>query len=418
MAGSVVAVDVRMAAALAQGVGDVAEFCRAQGISRQSYYKWKKRFETEGLEGLRDRSRRPKTVPGATPAEVEDAIVRARKELADAGEFNGPFSIAARLEAEGICPVPSRATIARILSRRGQVRPQPRKRPRSSYRRFQASRPNEMWQSDWTQWQLGDGRPVAIAGTLDDHARLLVGIGAGSGDGTSELVWSVMAEAIGAYGVPMSSLTDNGLCYTTARRPGHKPAAFQANLAALGCQSIASTPYHPQTCGKIERFWQTLKKWLRARETSRGPYRTLAELNRDLAVFAEHYNTARPHGAHHGRTPAAVYAASVKARPAQRPLPATTQLYRTHVSTGGTVTVSSPSDAVHAQTYVYIGSRYKQQPVTVLQDGIRVTIFTGTTLIRALDLDPTKTYQPLGRTTKHRTRHPTRPETHSLSAMS
>ncbi|HEY3716688.1 MAG TPA: leucine zipper domain-containing protein, partial [Jatrophihabitantaceae bacterium] len=93
MAGSVVAVDVRMAAALAQGVGDVAEFCRGQGISRQSYYKWKKRFETEGLEGLRDRSRRPKTVPGAIPAEVEDAIVRARKELADAGEFNGPFSI-------------------------------------------------------------------------------------------------------------------------------------------------------------------------------------------------------------------------------------------------------------------------------------------------------------------------------------
>jgi transposase InsO family protein len=339
-------------------------------------------------------------VPGATPAEVEDAIVRARKELADAGEFNGPFSIAVRLQAAGISPVPSRATIARILSRRGQVRPQPRKRPRSSYRRFQASRPNEMWQSDWTQWQLGDGRPVAIAGTLDDHARLLVGIGAGSGDGNGELVWSVMAEAIGAYGVPMSSLTDNGLCYTTARRPGHKPAAFQANLAALGCHSIASTPYHPQTCGKIERFWQTLKKWLRARETSRGPYRALAELNRDLAVFAEHYNTARPHGAHHGRTPAAVYAASVKARPAQRPLPATTQLYRTHVSTGGTVTVSSPPDAVRAQTYVYIGSRYKQLPVTVLQDGTRVTIFTGTTLIRALDLDPTKTYQPLGRTSK------------------
>lgn len=398
MAGMVVGMDVRMAAALAQGVDDVAAFCRAQGISRQSYYKWKKRFETEGLDGLKDRSRRPNVVVNATPGEVEDAIVRARKELADDGEFNGPFSIADRLAAEGVTPVPSRATIARILARRGQVRPQPRKRPRSSYRRFQAGRPNEMWQSDWTEWRLADGKPVAIAGTMDDHSRLLAGIGAGSGDGTSELVWSVMAAAIGAYGVPMSSLTDNGLCYTTQRRPDHKPAAFQANLAALGCQSIASTPYHPQTCGKIERFWQTLKKWLRAREATRGQYRTLTALNADLAVFAEHYNTRRPHRAHHGKTPAAVFAATVKARPAERPLPAATQIYRTHISTGGTVTVARPTG--RGQLNVHVGARYKQLPVTVLQDGVRVAIYSGNKLIRALDVDPTKTYQPLGHTNK------------------
>src|SRR3954470_19603314 len=163
MAWKVTAMDVRMAAALATGVDDGAAFCRAQRISRQTYYKWKKRFETEGLDGLRDRSRRPGSVPIATPAEIEDAIVRARKELADAGEFNGPFSIADRLAAQGMSPVPSRATIARILTRRGQVRPQPRKRPRSAYRRFQAGRPNEMWQSDWTEWHLSDARPVAIA---------------------------------------------------------------------------------------------------------------------------------------------------------------------------------------------------------------------------------------------------------------
>jgi transposase InsO family protein len=402
MAGTVVGMDVRMAAALAQGVDDVAVFCRAQGISRQSYYKWKRRFEVEGLDGLRDRSRRPNTVPNATPCEVEDAIVRARKELADGGEFNGPFSIADRLAAQGVSPLPSRATIARILARRGQVRAQPRKRPRSSYRRFQAGRPNEMWQSDWTEWHLAEGvtgrRPVAIAATLDDHSRLLVGIGAGTGDGTGELVWAVMTAAIGAHGVPMSSLTDNGLCYTTARRSGMGPTAFQANLTALGCQSIASSPYHPQTCGKIERFWQTLKKWLRARENTRGAYRTLAALNRDLAVFAEHYNTRRPHRALGGRTPATVFAATVKARPAARPLPASTQLYRTHVGTGGTVTVSRPGAA--SQLRVHVGGRYKQLPVSVLQDGIRVAIFSGTTLIRALDLDLTKTYQPLGRAAK------------------
>ena len=399
MARKVTAMGVRMAAALAQGVDDVAAFCRAQGISRQTYYKWHKRFEREGLDGLRDRTRRPNAIPLATPVQVEDAIVRARKELADAGEFNGPFSIADRLAAQGVTPVPSRATIARILARRGQVRPQPRKRPRSSYRRFQAGRPNEMWQSDWTEWRLidadGTRRPVAIAGTLDDHSRFLVGIAAGSGDGNGELVWAVMTAAISAHGVPMSSLTDNGLCYSNRHRADHRPARFEANLAALGCQSIASTPYHPQTCGKIERFWQTLKKWLRAREANHGPYRSLAALNRDLDLFAEHYNTRRPHRALHGRTPATAYAATVKARPVDRPLPSHVQTYRSQVSTGGTISVSGPPGAVANQLRVHLGARYKQLPVTVLQDGIRVAVFSGNELIRALDLDPTKLYQRL-----------------------
>ena len=395
MAGSVVAMDVRMAAALAQGVDDVAAFCRAQSISRQTYYKWKKRFELEGLDGLRDRSCRPGAVPITTPVEIEDAIVRARKELADAGEFNGPFSIADRLAVQGVSPAPSRATIARILSRRGLVRPQPRKRPRSSYRRFEAGRPNEMWQSDWTEWHLidrdGARRPVAIAGTLDDHSRFLVGLRAGSGDGNGELVWAVMSAAISAHGVPMSSLTDNGTCYSTKHRADHRPARFEANLAALGCQSIASTPYHPQTCGKIERFWQTLKKWLRAR----GPHRSLADLNRDLTDFAEYYNTRRAHRALGGRTPATAYNATIKARPADRPLPSTVQTYRSRVSTGGTISVSAPPGAVAKQLRVHLGGRYKQLPVTVLQDGTRVAVFSGNELIRALDVDPTKIYQPL-----------------------
>ena len=205
-----------------------------------------------------------------------------------------------------------------------------------------------------------------------------------------------MLAAISGYGIPMASLTDNGLCYSTKHRgDGWKPAAFETNLAALGCHSIASTPHHPQTCGKIERFWQTLKKWLRARETSNGPYRTLADLNRDLAEFAEHYNTRRPHRALGGRTPAAAFAATIKARPIGRPLASTVQTYRTHTSTAGTVTVSAPPGAVANQLRVPIGARYQQLPVTVLQDGDHVAIFTGHTLIRFLQLDPTTVYQPL-----------------------
>src|SRR5579875_2117288 len=320
MAKKVAPMDVRMASACAGAVGDVSAFCRAQGISRKTFYKWRARFAEQGVAGLQERSRRPLRVANVTSAAVEDEVVAVRKQLAEAGADNGPDSIRLELIGRGVL-APSRATIARILSRRGQVVAAPRKRPRCSRRRFVYARPNECWQSDWTGWQLADGAPAAIAGTLDDHSRLLVGIGAGPGDGDAALVWSVMLAAIGGYGVPQRSLTDNGLCYSSARR-GHAPVAFETNLRALGCQPITSSPYHPQTCGKIERFWQTLKKWLRAYETRHGPAGDIDELNHRLAIFTGYYNTARPHRALHGRTPAHAFAATAAARPADRPLPA------------------------------------------------------------------------------------------------
>jgi transposase InsO family protein len=383
MARKVTAMDVRMASVLPGAVGDVSRFCREQQISRQTYYKWRARYVEEGIDGLQDRSRRPATSPLATPIELEELIVRLRKQLADDGEFNGPETIRERLAATGMAGLPSRATIARILTRRGLVKPQPRKRPRSSYHRFVAARPNEMWQSDWTGWQLANGRPVAIAATIDDHSRLLVGLGACSGDATAELVWSVMSAAIGRYGIPMSSLSDNGMVYNNVHRVGRGPAALEINLRALGCQPIASTPYHPQTCGKIERLWQTLKKWLHAH----GPYRTLDALTTELAAFAEHYNTARPHRALNGRTPAAVFAATTHARPAARPLPARTTVHRTHANTAGVVTAG--------RYFIPIGATFAERPITAIKDGDHIAIFSGTRLIRELDADPTRRYQRL-----------------------
>ena len=157
MGGKVTAVDVRMAAALAGGVPNVAEFCRVQGISRETFYKWRRRFAAEGLAGLEERSRRPLRSPGATPAAVEELVVRLRGELAAEGLDCGPQSICWRLTAELGAAAPSRATVARVLTRRGLVTRQPRKRPRASLHRFAAARVNEMWQSDWTAWTLADG---------------------------------------------------------------------------------------------------------------------------------------------------------------------------------------------------------------------------------------------------------------------
>ena len=113
---------------------------------------------------------------------------------------------------------------------------------------------------------------AAIAGTLDDHSRYLPALRAASGQGTAELVWSVMLAGITECGIPSMSLTDNGMVYTG--RLHAFEAAFETNLRALGTHTINSTPSHPQTCGKIERFWQTLKKWLRARPAPADRRRT------------------------------------------------------------------------------------------------------------------------------------------------
>ena len=285
MAQKVTAMDLRAATAMAGQIPNVAAFCREQGISRETFYKWRRRFEAGGIDGLAEKSRRPTSAPGQTPAAVEEVVLRRRKELADGGADCGPQSIqwtfqrGTELTAEQI---PSRTTIWRILKRYGMIVEQPRKRPKSSLRRFVYARPNECWQSDWTSWHLPDGTKVAIAGTLDDHSRYLPGLQAHVGDGTAELTWATMTSAIGECGIPAMSLTDNGYVYTGRRH--NFVAAFEANLRALGVKTINSSPYHPQTCGKIERFWQTLKRFLDARNIRRRPSRNSTSCSMSFAT--------------------------------------------------------------------------------------------------------------------------------------
>ena len=281
MAQKVTAMDIRMAAALAGQVDNVAEFCRREQISRQTFYKYRARFHDEGIDGLKDRSRRPVSSPGQTAAEVEELVLRRRKQLLEQGLDHGPQSIQWSLQREGHTGLPSSVTIWRILTRHGVITPQPQKRPKSATKRFTFDRPNECWQSDWTEWSLAGGSPVAIAGTLDDHSRYLCGLHAAAGYGTAELVWEVMVAAIAECGIPSMSLTDNGTVYT-GRLRGYE-STFEVNLRALGTRTINSTPYHPQTCGKIERSWQTLKKWLRARPApATVEARDLADVKEEL----------------------------------------------------------------------------------------------------------------------------------------
>jgi transposase InsO family protein len=393
MAQKVTAMDIRMAAALAGQIENVAQFCRDNQISRETFYKYRRRFREDGIEGLQELSRRPRTSPGQTPVEIEELIVLRRKQLIEQGRDHGAQSIVWSLQRDGVA-VPSVSTVWHILTRRGAITSQPQKRPTSATKRFCFDRPNECWQSDWTEWALSDGTGVGIAGSLDDHSRYLVGLRACAGDADAGLVWEVILAGIDECGVPSMSLSDNGIVYT-GRFHAHE-SAFETNLRALGVRTINSAPFHPQTCGKIERFWQTMKKWLKARE----PAATLDELNALLEQFRSFYNHQRPHRAHRGATPAEVFGATAKARPAQRPVPAPIVVSR-H-------TVGETSGYIFVAPYkVNVGLRWAGHDCDVIRDGEHITILSGTTLIRSFTADPTRRYQRGDKSARtYRTREP------------
>jgi hypothetical protein len=188
------------------------------------------------------------------------------------------------------------------------ITPEPKKRPKSSYVRFEAAQPNETWQSDFTHWRLANGKDVEILDWLDDHSRLLLSITAHERV-TGDIVVESFSHNINEYGPPQSTLTDNGVVFTARFTKGRN--AFEYMLALLGIVQKNGKPYHPQTQGKIERFHQTLKKWLAKQE----PAHTLEELQEQLDTFQQIYNTKRPHRAHQGKTPSEVYDAGIKAEP-------------------------------------------------------------------------------------------------------
>lgn len=287
-----------------QSHGSVA---RQYGISTVWVGKLVARWRAGGWDAVEKKSTRPRSNPNATRDDTVARIVALRQELTATGLDAGPVTIAAHLEREG-WSVPSAATIWRILNRAGLVTPEPRKRPKRSYLRFEADLPNECWQSDFTHWPLADGTDVEILTWLDDHSRYALSCTAHA-PVTGDIVVDAFRAAVDVHGIPASTLTDNGLVFTT--RFLHGPNGFERELVILGIEQKNGRPNHPQTQGKVERFQQTLKKWLRAQP----PAQTLRELQAQLDEFTDIYNHRRPHRSLAKRTPAEVYAARAKATP-------------------------------------------------------------------------------------------------------
>jgi transposase InsO family protein len=374
----------------------VAEVAETYGVSRSWLYELLARHRDEGEAAFEPRSRAPHTSPGATPPATVDLVLRLRKQLLEDGHDAGAETIAWHL-AQHHAVTLSRATIHRILTRHGAVIPEPKKKPKSSYIRFQAAMPNECWQSDFTHYPLTDTetfpKGIEIISWLDDCTRYALHASAHRAI-TTPIVTATFRKAAGQHGIPASTLTDNGMVYTVrlagiGRRGGRN--GFEQQLRDWHVAQKNSRPNHPTTCGKVERFQQTMKKWLRAQPDQPA---TIAELQALLDLFIDEYNHRRPHRSlPHRATPAGLYDTMPKALPGpSRDTETHDRIRHDRVDKSGTVTLR-----VHGQLrHIGVGRTHKGTHVILLIQDLEVRIVNAITgeLLRELTINPDKDYQP------------------------
>ena len=377
-----------------------SETARTYGVSQGWISRLLARYEDEGEAAFEPRSRAPKNSPGATSDASVHLVLELRKKLSDAGLDAGADTIGWHLHHRHQVTL-SRATINRILVRAGQVAPDPSKRPKSSYIRFEAEQPNETWQSDFTHYRLTrpDATPgvdVEIITWLDDHSRMALHISAHARI-TAPIVLTTFTQAADLHGYPASTLTDNGMVYTV-RLAGHGRQggknSFEAELSRRHIVQKNSRPNHPTTCGKAERFQQTMKKWLRAQPIQPS---TLADLQVLLNQFRDEYNHRRPHRSlPHRATPASAYNARPKATPGtERDNDTHDRVRHDKISKAGTVTLRVAGQLRH----IGIGRTYAGTYVILLVQDLDVRVVHAATgeLLRELTIDPRRDYQPTGR---------------------
>ena len=366
-----------------------AEVAAAYGVSRSWVYELLARYRAEGEAASEPRSRRPKTSPRAIPAGTAALIVSLRKELAGRGLDAGPDTICWHLDHHHQIRV-SAATASRYLARAGLVAPEPAKRPKSSYIRFAAELPNERWQADFTHYPLADDTGTEILSWLDDHSRYALRVTAHRRV-TGPIVVTEFRAAAAQHGIPASTLTDNGMVFTT-RLAGGKGGrnGFEHELRRLGITQKNGKPSHPQTQGKVERFQQTLKKWLRGQAAQPA---TMAGLQALLDAFTSYYNQQRPHRSlQHRATPATAYATRPKATPGNRDTDTHDRIRRDRIDDAGTVTLRA-SGRLH---HIGIGRTHARTRVLMLIQDLHIRVIDATTgeLLRELTLNPDRDYQP------------------------
>jgi transposase InsO family protein len=367
-----------------------AEVARDYGVSESWVSRLLARYRTEGEAAFEPRSRRPHTRPQATPSPTVELILKLRLQLAADGLDAGADTIGWHLQHHHRLTV-SRATIYRIIRGADLIAPEPKKRPKSSYIRFQAEQPNETWQADFTHWALADGTDTEILTWLDDHARYALSVTAHQ-PVTGDIVVTTFKAATSEYGIPFSTLTDNGMVFTTRFAHGGNTSlnALEKLLARLKVRQKNSRPNHPTTCGKVERFQQTMKRWLAAQPRAA----TLAELQHQLDTFVELYNTRRPHRSLPNRaTPAVAYQTRPKAIP-NGTTPDSEFRVRHDKVNAGSVTLRVDGQLHH----IGLGQPLNGTPVVMLIHGYDIRVIHAATgeVIRRLTINPEHRYHGTG----------------------
>jgi transposase InsO family protein len=374
----------------------VAEIMATYGVSRSWLYELLARYRDEGETAFEPKSRRPHTSPGATDPATVELVLRLRKQLLEAGHDAGADTLLWHLEQHHQVKL-SRATVHRILTRHGAVTPEPKKRPKSSYTRFEAAMPNETWQSDFTHYPLTDTntypKGVEIISWLDDCTRYALHVSAHRAI-TTPIVKATFRETAAQHGIPASTLTDNGMVYTVrlaglGRQGGRN--GFEQQLHDWHVVQKNSRPNHPTTCGKVERFQQTMKNWLRAQPDQPA---TPAELQVLLDRFRIEYNQHRPHRSlPHRATPATLYDTMPKALPGpSRDADTHDRIRHDRVDKSGTVTLR-----VHGKLrHIGVGRTHAGTHVILLVQDLEARVVNAITgeLLRELTIDPNKDYQP------------------------
>jgi transposase InsO family protein len=366
----------------------VREVCQRHGISPDTFYAWKRAYDAEGLAGLIPASRRPRTSPGQVTDPVTDQILRLRKEHgwgprkirdALAREFTNTHTdadtdtdIGADIGAGGARPVPAISTIQQVLARHGVGPLRPRRAARREEgTRFTRAASNELWQIDGTQRHLADGTPYWAVDLIDDHSRycphLMVGPAL-----TGQLAWTTLRAAVATCGLPAQLLSDNGLCFTG--RLHAMIVSFERQVIQAGIRFAHSRPYHPQTCGKVERLHATVDHYLLHHHQ---PPRTLTEAQTQHDAFREHYNTVRPHQALNGATPADRY------RPGTGQLLPVIDLEPADHNPPGSLhrRVGANGLFTYAGRQFPLGTRWSATTIGLQRDGARLHVFYGQSLI-------------------------------------
>jgi transposase InsO family protein len=281
------------------GGSPITEVALRYGTTRQSLDAWRRRFTSEGMTGLADRSRRPHTSPTKV-SEVEALICRLRREHPRWGARR----ISHELASHDLALVPSRATAHRVLTRNGMVDPQAQKHQRK-YKRWQRQAPMHLWQLDIVGGvPLADGRECKLLTGVDDHSRFIV-IATVLVTPSAREIGDSFISAMRRYGVPSEVLTDNGGQFTGRYlKPLPVEVLFEKICRDNGIKQRLTKPRSPTTTGKIERFHKTLRTEFLDHV---APFESFTAAQDAIDAWIMSYNHQRPHQALDMVVPASLF---------------------------------------------------------------------------------------------------------------